>query len=494
MSGFAMPRRNFVATASIAAAAAAATGVASVAQADEAQAPSVGLNGLPNKYETDILIIGGGQSGFSAGLRALELGAEKVMLIDKVSGEGDDFAGSSYRCGGTFLIPTANTDEAKEAYIETLWNYGEKKTDRDLIAIMADRAIDTAEWMMDQGVEYTDPVVNFADYPDILQRTTIPHVSLPLLRDNFIDEGGQLVFNTKALHFNIDANGVCGVMAQDPDGFFNIVAKKTILCSGGYASGKQFLEDHIDEGDEIISSCPEGITGDGIYMAQEIGGWTVQAGGIKSVYLIPMSPDDLENGRGGFTYDYIVVNENGERYFDEALAHWQHGQVLLQQPNATCAYIADSKVWDSIKSNFDTFASLGITTWQADTIEELAEMINMPVDTLVNTIDEYNSHMVDDHTEGLAINKSGYAKTIDTPPYYSLYPLKPGCPLVYGGLKINTNAQVLQCDGNVIPNLFAAGEVAGGFFYNGYFGGSQMAKAAIFGHVAAENAVAEINA
>ncbi len=486
-------RRGFVAGAMGVGMVAGSLAVTSAASADETGAV-VAANGLENKYETDILIIGGGQAGFSAGLQALELGVGSVMIIDKVSGEGGDFAGSSLRCGGTFLTPTEDTEEAREAFVDTLWNYGEGHTDRSLFVPVAERSYETKAWMEAKGVVYTEPKVNFPDYPALLSQSMTPMETMPLLRDLFIENGGTLLFNVKALHFNMDVHGVCGVVAKDPDGYFNIVAKKTILCSGGYTSGKQFLEEHVTDGDEIISRAPAGITGDGIYMAQEIGGCTVQASGIKSVYLIPMSPSNLETGRAGAATNYVVVNEEGKRYVDETVEHWRHGQVLLEQPNSTCAYIADDTVWENIQSLFEGFEEKNIPTYHLDTLEEVAEVIGCPAETLTATIDEFNSAIVDDHTEGLSPDKTASATPISTPPFHVLYPIKAACSLVYGGLKINANSQVLQDDGAVIDNLYAAGEVTGGFFYNGYFGGSQMTKAAIYGRIAAEQAVAALNA
>ncbi len=487
-------RRNFVVGAMGVGMVAGGLAAASVARADEASGAAVAANGLENKYETDILIIGGGQAGFSAGLQALELGVENVMIIDKVSGEGGDFAGSSLRCGGTFLTPTEDTEEAREAFIDTLWNYGEGHTDRTLFVPVGERAYETKAWMEGMGVTYTEPSVNFADYPALLSQSMTPMDTMPLLRDTFIENGGTMLFNVKALHFNMDAHGVCGVVAKDPDGYFNIAAKKTILCSGGYTSGKRFLEEHVDDGDEIISRAPTGITGDGIYMAEEIGGCTVQACGIKSVYLIPMSPSNLETGRAGAANNYIVVNEEGKRYVDETVEHWRHGQVLLEQPNSTCAYIADNTVWESIQSLFESFEEKNIPTYHLDTLDEVAEVIGCPAETLAATVEEFNNAIVDGRTEGLSPDKTADAVPVATPPFHVLYPIKSACSLVYGGLKINANAQVLQDDGTVIDNLYAAGEVTGGFFYNGYFGGSQMTKAAIYGRIAAEQCAAELGA
>lgn len=145
MSTSTVSRRNFVSGAAATALGAGMIAGAQVALADEASNVPVAANGLPVKYTTDILIIGGGQAGFSAGIQALDLGVENVMIIDKVSGEGDDFAGSSLRCGGTFLTPADDTDEAREAYVNALWEYGEGHTNRDLFVPVAERCHSIAQ-------------------------------------------------------------------------------------------------------------------------------------------------------------------------------------------------------------------------------------------------------------------------------------------------------------------------------------------------------------
>ena len=241
-----------------------------------------------------------------------------------------------------------------------------------------------------------------------------------------------------------------------------------------------------------MSRAPAGITGDGIYMAQEIGGCTVQACGIKSVYLIPISPYNLETGRAGVATNYVVVNKEGKRYVDEATEHWRHGQSLLAQPDSCCAYITDGNAWADVEKSFVSFEGMGVPTYECQTLEEVADIVGCPADALAATVDGFNAAIVDDHTEGLSPDKTSGARPLNNPPYHVLYPVVPGCSLVYGGIKIDNGARVLQDDGTRIDNLFAAGEVTGGFFYNGYFGGSQMTKAAIYGRIAAENAVAEL--
>jgi succinate dehydrogenase/fumarate reductase flavoprotein subunit len=507
----ALSRRNFLKAGAGALSVAGLAGMVSLAGCSDVSAAgaegstTVAPNGLETKYETDILIVGSGQGGLTCGIKALELGATNVLIIDKMSGEdvggnsgknGDypDWGGSSMLSGGSWLSPLSNSAADKTAFVDAIYNYGKQKVNRDLLQIMAERSLDTRDWMEDHGVVYDTPVEGrFPAYPVFMSCSTVPTESLPVLRDVYEDLGGTFAWSTKAHHFLLDASGICGIMCQNKDGYFNIKAKKVVMCTGGYASAKQFLEDHVPpNGDEIISRAPYSINGDGIYMIQEVGGYTVQSCGVDSIYLIPVAPQNIVNGRGGAANHYIAVNKNSERFADEAYDHWQLGQVMINQPEGLVAYVTDSKVLDKIKTTLDLFARLNIPTHQADTLEELAVKCELDPAALVATVADFNAHVRDGHTEGLPINKTADAQTVDAPPYHALYPLKPCCSLIYGGVAINTKAEVIQESGEVIPNLYAAGELTGGFFFYGYFGGTQMSKAAIFGHIAAESVCAAL--
>jgi tricarballylate dehydrogenase len=91
-------------------------------------------------------------------------------------------------------------------------------------------------------------------------------------------------------------------------------------------------------------------------------------------------------------------------------------------------------------------------------------------------------------TLGLQIDKSNWALPFVKPPFEA-YPVTCGITFSYGGLKINTNAEVIHQDGNPIPGLFAAGELAGGIHYFNYAGGSGLTAGALFGRHAGTNGV-----
>ena len=121
----------------------------------------------------------------------------------------------------------------------------------------------------------------------------------------------------------------------------------------------------------------------------------------------------------------------------------------------------------------------------ADTLEELAEAIDVPVDAFVETIEKYNSYV--DAGVDPDFGKNAFGSKIETAPFYAV-PERPSAHHTMGGLAINTNTEVLDADGNVIPGLFAAGEVTGGIHAGNRVGGNAVADAWVFGKIAGTNA------
>lgn len=453
-----------------------------------------GSSGLETLYDVDILIVGGGQAGLCAGIHAKELGVESVLVIDKASGDGMDWGGSSYICGGSLLIPRSDSTEDAQAYSQAMYEKGQEKPNMELLEVLGGKAWDAYQWMMDHGVQYDEPTSVFPAYPAVLTAVSDMPTTMATLRDAYESAGGQLEFGVKAEKINVDGAGVCGVRAKDKSGYFDIRAKKTILCTGGYAANKQFLEDHVGEnGDEIMCRARESATGDGIAMAQAVGGYTVNSCGLRSIHLSAVDPVAVQKGQPGNEIPYfLAINSEGKRFVDEAQGSVRHGQAVFAQSVQRDGLIADSKVLDSIQGTLDKLHGQGVETWQTDTLEEMAEIFGCPADALKATVEEFNAHVVGEATEGLSPDKTAKAQTVDTPPFYGIYPLVPGTSLTYGGIATSTDAEVLEPDGSAIPNLYAAGEGVGGFFYDDYFGGSMLMRCVVYGRIAVDAAAASM--
>jgi tricarballylate dehydrogenase len=229
-----------------------------------------------------------------------------------------------------------------------------------------------------------------------------------------------------------------------------------------------------------------------------------QWGGGHQVLLDANAPE-VEGGRtriNGYQYGLILNNE-GERFVDEgedllAKTYAKFGRFCYEQPNQCAFVVYDSKVAEYVSSQMNS------DPLKFDSLEELVEETELDgqefkqPDNALRTIDEFNAAVTDDAefdpkgldgkgTKGLNPQKSNWAVRLDEPPFYC-YPVRAGITFGFGGLKINTEAEVLDSQENPIPGLWAVGNSTSEIFYNNYAAGSAQTRGAVFGRIAGENA------
>jgi tricarballylate dehydrogenase len=244
-------------------------------------------------------------------------------------------------------------------------------------------------------------------------------------------------------------------------------------------------------------------TGAGIRMALAIGAapcgnWS----GCHAVQWEMNAPEfgDLAVGDQFQKHSYpfgILINAAGARFVDEGAdfrnyTYAKYGRAVLEQPGQFAWQIFDGKVKHLLR---DEYRIKQVTKVAAGSIEELAHKLD-GVDAAVfrDTVKAWNAAVRTDIpfdpnvkdgrcTQGLAINKSNWANTIDTPPFEA-YAVTCGITFTFGGLRIGANAQVLDTDHAPIGGLYAAGELVGGLFYFNYPGGTGLMSGAVFGKIA----------
>ncbi|HET6605551.1 MAG TPA: FAD-dependent tricarballylate dehydrogenase TcuA, partial [Rhodopila sp.] len=193
----------------------------------------------------------------------------------------------------------------------------------------------------------------------------------------------------------------------------------------------------------------------------------------------------------------VVVNKNGDRFYDEGEDVWPKryaiwGRLIAQQPDQIAYSICDAKA-------FPLFMPSVFPAIKADTLEELALKMKLDPAKVRQTIDGYNkaipagqtfdnSKLDGNHTDGLMPNKTNWARSVDKPPFYG-YPLRPGITFTYLGVRVNEKAQVLMDNGQPAGNLFASGEImSGNILGKGYLAGFGMTIGTVFGRVAGQEA------
>ena len=213
---------------------------------------------------------------------------------------------------------------------------------------------------------------------------------------------------------------------------------------------------------------------------------------------------DLSVGDGFQKHSYpfgILLNAHGKRFLDEGAdfrnyTYAKYGREILSQPGQFAWQIFDAKVSHLLR---DEYRIRQVTKVSANSLQELVERLQ-DVDPLnaLETIDAYNVAVDTEvpfnpnikdgrSTKKLSIPKSNWANTIDQPPFVA-YAVTCGITFTFGGLRIQTNGQVLDVDMRPIPGLYAAGELVGGLFFNNYPGGTGLTAGAVFGRIAGESA------
>jgi tricarballylate dehydrogenase len=196
-----------------------------------------------------------------------------------------------------------------------------------------------------------------------------------------------------------------------------------------------------------------------------------------------------------------MVNAHGKRFVDESphfrnYTYAKYGEIIANQPKGFAWQVFDAKSKDLLR---DEYRIREVTKVSANTLEELAAKLEgVNAEQFLRTVAEFNAAVPDTpefnpnildgrRTVGLDIVKSNWSQKLDTPPY-DAYAVACGVTFTFGGLRINSNAEVISTDGGVIPNLYAAGEIVGGLFYYNYPSGSGITAGAVIGRIAGTSA------
>ena len=269
-------------------------------------------------------------------------------------------------------------------------------------------------------------------------------------------------------------------------------SKGVILTTGGFASDVEMRKQYNPNYDErFMTTATLASTGDGIKMAQAAGA------GVRDMEWIQVYPtcnpltgiiSYVANSR----FDgAILVNTEGQRFIDEMGRRDVISNAILDQPEGF-AYLVWGQEVETV-GNMTQLHTQEFSQWQkddllyvADSIEDAAEHYGIDPAALRATVDAYNASIADGVDEDF--NRGGTLRTLSEGPFY-IQKVVPSAHHTMGGLTINTDAQVLDTEGNPIEGLYAAGEVTGGIHGTNRLGGNAITDLVVFGRIAARNAV-----
>ncbi|MGY6646556.1 MAG: FAD-dependent oxidoreductase [Salinarimonas sp.] len=447
----------------------------------------------PERSESaDVVVIGGGMAGCAAALQAAEAGAS-VILVEKASRLG----GNSILAAGTFSLPLEDNADARQAYVEDYFNITQERGDRGTFEAMARDIAENIAWLEGHGAEF----LAAEERPPnrVATRNVGPGawVGMPaffrLLGERIEAHGGRILTDVKARQLLVDERGaVAGLRAQDEDGLIDYRARAVIIAAGGYAANTAMLEAFSDpNAGALMVRGYRGATGDGHLIAQAAGAGLVRMGGMMALHIAAVSPESTAAGQPARAIPYALsINREGRRFIDESRGYVAHGKAVLDQPEGLTTLVFDQTIRDlgPVSGVLNTFDRLGLDIYSADTIEELAEKVGLPPQTTRETIEAFNAEVSDGEAPGAEPPKRTLAYPVETGPFYALHPLVPGITLTFGGIMTDDEARVLEPDGRPIPGLYAAGEGAGGAFFEDYIGGGALSMCLTMGRIAGRSA------
>ena len=444
--------------------------------------------------DVDVVVVGGGGAGFAAAVTAKENGAD-VVLLEKMPQVG----GNTLISGGEMAAPANELQEkegiedSKELFAEDVKEAGGNP---ELIDVLADHATEDAYWLRDDiGVKWLDNLMFFGGHS--VKRSLIPeaHSGNELIK-NYLKKceelGIEVITDADVKEILTEDNKVTGVKAETPDENLTVNAKSVVLATGGFGANDEMTYENDNEIDEYVKSTNSpGATGDGIIMAEKLGADTVD---MDKIQLYPIC--DPETGRLLYVGDTrlvggaLLVNKEGNRFVEElgtrreiSLAikdQTDHVGYLLwdEKSNETTGTMASNP--EEAKEQFDKG-----NLYKADTIEELADHFDIDKEELLKTVETFNENSKKEEDPDFNLRMLGW--TVEEGPFYMLK-AAPAVHHTMGGLKINTEAEVLTKDDEVIDGLYAAGEVTGGIHGSNRLGSAAIADITVFGRIAGKNA------
>ena len=383
--------------------------------------------------------------------------------------------------------PTGYFDSVELMELDTMIG-GKGINDPELVETLCANSADAIDWLDEHGItlhnvsSFGGASVKRIHRPVNAEGKTVSVGSymIPLLEENCKKAGVQILLNTTANEILTDANGAAaGIKATGSTGeTVTVNAKAVVLTTGGFGANLDMVVKYKPELKGFMTTNAAGIQGQGIEMAEAIGAATVDMDQIQIHPTVEANTAALitEGLRGDGA---VLINAEGKRFIDEVGTRDVVSAAEIAQTGSYSWLVVDQAMVDA-SSVIQGYIKKGYTV-TGETYEELGKAMGVDAAAFAETMEKWNGYV--EAKNDPDFGRTSFANPLNTAPYYAVK-VTAGVHHTMGGLKINANTEVLNEKGEVIPGLFAAGEVTGGVHGANRLGGNAVADFTVFGRIA----------
>jgi succinate dehydrogenase/fumarate reductase flavoprotein subunit/uncharacterized protein with FMN-binding domain len=507
--------------------------------------PEIAESDIKQTVDCEVLVVGAGSSGSFAAAAAAEAGA-KTILIEKFGHDMASGIRDTLAACGSKQQQADGDDVSKKDAVRYLCNWSQGYTRHSLAKVWADRSGETMDWFTDVLAESNIGFLHEIDEKhseDNYETLDVGHstqysetYSEQLTMDAVLKhaeaDGLEVQYEITMVKLEKDGDRVTGLIAKNASGEYvrYNASKGVIIACGGYSGNETMMKALQPQSVEqtCVNYSKPGAKGDGIKAC-------LWAGAIMDATHASMifdrgaiKPDQVgEYGKAsdGMLFwmgsqPFLKVNLNGERFMNEYMPYDLVLHAAANQPHHTYCTIWDSKYAEDcekfathgcsrlyphvngadpvfpmgyVQAMNDDLQKQGYIV-EADTMEELAEKLGLPVDAFTATVERYNELAAKGEDEDFG-KESYRLSTLQQAPFYGVRQAGGYLICTLDGIQIDDNMHAIDQDFKAIPGLYVIGDMSGNYFAGSYpslMAGAAAGRSATFGRLAGQNAAAGI--
>lgn len=436
---------------------------------------------------TDVVVVGGGGAGLSAAIAAKEKGAN-VVLVEKMLmlGGNTNYATAGINAANTKLQKKLGIEDNAELFYNDTMKGGKNVNNPELVKKLTTDSANIIDWLTERGADLSEVVFTGGQSAKRTHRPAGGQAVGPVIVDALAEtaekDGIDVRTESEVTKLIKTGDKVTGVEVKHKGETYNINAKAVVMATGGFGANAKMVAEYKPSLEGFGSTNSPAITGEGIKMVKAVGGDLVDMTEIQThptvVHKKTAMITEAVRGEGA-----ILVNREGKRFVSELETRDVVSKAELEQTGKSAFLIFDQEVREKLGA-INGYVRKGFTV-EGATLEELAGKIGVDTKGLIDTMAKYNGYVK--AGEDKDFGKTALPRELVKAPFYAIE-VSPAVHHTMGGVRINTNAEVLTADGKVISGLFAAGEITGGVHGANRIGGNAVTDITVYGKTAGENA------